>query len=1056
MQQLTAKPSSLKARDISSAEMKNFFMQAPAAMAVFHGPEFRYTLVNPVYEQLFNRSAKELIGITLKEAWPEIKESSLDIFNKVYKTGQPYSANEYPSSIHSNGSDQPRYFNFIVYPVKNEKGDVTDLVVQSFEATRYMQARKKDNESEQKFRSLVQEFPLFVWQTDHKLQTTFLNKTGIDYFDIDESKISELSWKRFIHPADLDRVLSIMNTSIEQHEPYTLKMRLKNAISGEYRWFLDNGMPQFSNNQFSGFIGTSMDIHEQHLAEEAIIQSEEKYKHLSGTLEEQVNQRTAELVDAQNLLQQVIDASVEFIIVLDKDLRIITINTKFEETRSLDRNDVKGKTLFEISPDAEGTIQHESILKALQGETVHLGKRTSIAKPDLFVDTYFIPLRLKENVEGVIIMSRDVTEIVKSELILESKNRELNDVHHIAQIGSWEWTVSSNKVKWSDEMFHIYGYGEERFDLSFEKAIERMLPEDADRARERMTQNIGEAEELFKEKKIPVFINPLIEYPIFLPDGTKKILRGAGKIILREDGKVSKVIGTVQDITEQKKSEEQIKTINKQLNEAQEIAQLGSWEWNVATNELSWSENLYNIYEADPADAINYEKFVSFIHPDDRKYVEELIGFFYKNKRFHEFYHRIITPDGTVKTLHSRGEIIVNDEGDVVKMIGTGQDVTKEKIIADKLVETNEQLEQRNEFTEKLIDSSLDLITVIDKDLRFITINKKAESVIQKYYPGDLIGKKITDVNPEISSTEFYQDLLKAFNGEIIIRDNAKSTVSNSYYEHNHIPLMDASDEVYAVMTISHDITENIKQMEELRKLNESDKLKSDFIKMASHELKTPVTSIKGYVQLLLDALNKKEDEEKSISPALMNLSLISIDKQITRLTRLMSELLDLSKIETGKLELNSELFNLNELVIETVQDILYTHPKHKITITHDFGCSVFGDRDRIGQVLINFLTNAIKYSPDSDRIEVDIRKSGEKIVSVSVKDYGIGIDKKYHDKIFGRFYRVEGKEEQTYPGFGIGLFIAKEIIKQHEGSIHFISEKGNGSVFTFTLSVAE
>jgi signal transduction histidine kinase len=223
---------------------------------------------------------------------------------------------------------------------------------------------------------------------------------------------------------------------------------------------------------------------------------------------------------------------------------------------------------------------------------------------------------------------------------------------------------------------------------------------------------------------------------------------------------------------------------------------------------------------------------------------------------------------------------------------------------------------------------------------------------------------------------------------------------------------------------------------------------------MASHELKTPVTSIKGYTQLLLTALKTKEEEEKTISPLLIKSSLISIDKQVTRLTRLMSELLDLSKIETGMLVLHKEMFNLNELVIETVQDILYTNSKHSINVFHDFACHVFGDKDRIGQVLINFLTNAIKYSPNSDKVEVWIRQLKEDHVSVSVKDHGIGIDKKYHEKIFERFYRAEGKEEQTYPGFGIGLFIAKEIIQRHDGSIRLVSEKGKGSVFTFNLPV--
>jgi PAS domain S-box-containing protein len=1055
MQERTATPSPLKQQSISLQEMKNFFMQAPAAIAVFNGPEFRYTLVNPIYEVLFDRLESELIGRTLKEVWPDLQGKGIfELFDRVYKTGEPFSANEFPATFLGNSTGETNYYNFILYPVQNSSGNVTDLMVHAYDVTQQVLARKKIEESEERFRTLATEFPLFVWVTDEKLKTTFLNRTGLEYFNIDaKADIADLSWKKFIHPDDLERILAIMNEAAEKHESYSLKMRLRNGDTGEYRWFLDNGMPQFANGKFAGFIGTSMDIHEQKLADEIVRQSEENYKHLSTSLEQQVQQRTTELLHTQNFLQQVIDTSVELISVLDKDLRYITINKKFEEVRNLEREYVKGKHLLDITPKAEGSVQHESMLRALRGESIYLDKRESVAISNYFVDTYFIPLMIKGKAEGVIIMSRDVTEIVKSEQILENKNKELNEAQQIAQLGNWEWNTATNEVSWSEQMYHIYGY-EEKIPMNFEKAIERMLPEDAEKVGGRSKRNIAEAKKMFNEKGWKEFHNPPFEYRIILPDATKKNLKGAGKIILNDEGNVSRIIGTVQDITEHKRAEEQIRVINKRLSEAQEIAQLGSWEWDVKTNELTWSENLYNIYEVNPRDGVNYEKFISIIHPEDKNDVENYIGSFFNEKRFDDFYHRIITPAGVVKILHSRGEVILDEEGNVVKMIGTGQDVTAEKMVKDKLIETNEKLAQRNQFVEKLLNSSLDLITVVDKELRFIAVNKKAESVISAYYPVELIGKKINEVNPALQETEFYSDLLKAFEGEIIIRDKVKASNSENYYEHNYVPLMDASGEVYAVMTISHDITESISQMEALRKLNESDKLKSDFIKMASHELKTPVTSIKGYVQLVLAALKDEENKEKALSPSLIKLSLVSIDKQITRLTRLMSELLDLSKIETGKLELNKEVFNLNELVIETVQDVLYTNPKHRINISHDFGCTVFGDKDRIGQVLINLLTNGIKYSPDSDKVDILIQQQGKDNVSVSVRDYGIGIDKKYHDKIFDRFYRVEGKLEQTYPGFGIGLFIAKEIIQQHEGSVYFSSEKGKGSVFTFTLAV--
>ena len=234
----------------------------------------------------------------------------------------------------------------------------------------------------------------------------------------------------------------------------------------------------------------------------------------------------------------------------------------------------------------------------------------------------------------------------------------------------------------------------------------------------------------------------------------------------------------------------------------------------------------------------------------------------------------------------------------------------------------------------------------------------------------------------------------------------------------------------------------------------ELEERKNHFIQMASHELKTPVTSIKGYVQLLLNML--KEDENAELPPLLVKSSLISIDKQVVRLTRLMSELLDLTRIESGKMELNKEVFNLNELVIDTVQDILYTNNQHTIHIFHEVGCVVEADRDRIGQVIINLLTNAIKYSPGSRRIDVTIRKAEESQVAVAVKDNGIGINYTDLEKVFERFFRASGKSEQTFPGFGIGLFISRDIVQRHGGQILVKSELGKGSEFIFVLPCKE
>ena len=232
------------------------------------------------------------------------------------------------------------------------------------------------------------------------------------------------------------------------------------------------------------------------------------------------------------------------------------------------------------------------------------------------------------------------------------------------------------------------------------------------------------------------------------------------------------------------------------------------------------------------------------------------------------------------------------------------------------------------------------------------------------------------------------------------------------------------------------------------------EQLRDNFIKMASHELKTPITSIKGYIQLLLIMYKDFTEGKQPLVPQSIEISLSTIDRQIVKLDRLMSELLDLSKIDSGKLELNMQKFDLPKLVAETVKDIQPT-TQHRIVIKNNTDCAVVGDKERIGQVMYNLLANAIKYSPKLNSIEVDIYQPAENKVSVSIMDHGIGIDKKHQQKIFERFYRVEGKSEQTYPGFGIGLFIANEIIQRHNGKLSVDSEKGQGSTFTFTLPSA-
>jgi PAS domain S-box-containing protein len=221
---------------------------------------------------------------------------------------------------------------------------------------------------------------------------------------------------------------------------------------------------------------------------------------------------------------------------------------------------------------------------------------------------------------------------------------------------------------------------------------------------------------------------------------------------------------------------------------------------------------------------------------------------------------------------------------------------------------------------------------------------------------------------------------------------------------------------------------------------------KDNFLAVASHELKTPVTSLKAYAQVMETLFRRSGDTKNAELVARM-------DKQVNRLNSLIGDLLDVTKINSGRMQFNNSTFDFNELVEEVTESIQLTSHKHKIELAAKFNRPVTGDKERIGQVIINFLSNAVKYSPDSDKVVIYTEDYGS-FVKLCVRDFGIGIGKEKQDKVFEQFYRVSGTKEHTFPGLGLGLYISSEIIKRMGGKISVRSVLGKGSIFCFTLPI--
>ncbi len=213
---------------------------------------------------------------------------------------------------------------------------------------------------------------------------------------------------------------------------------------------------------------------------------------------------------------------------------------------------------------------------------------------------------------------------------------------------------------------------------------------------------------------------------------------------------------------------------------------------------------------------------------------------------------------------------------------------------------------------------------------------------------------------------------------------------------------------------------------------------------MVSHELKTPLTSIKGYVQLMQIKFSKTQDESFSRI-------LEKADVQINKMTAMINGFLNISRLESGKIHINRQLFDLALLLKEAEEESIATVNSHKLIFAPAEPVAVNADRDKIGQVIHNLLSNAVKYSPPGSTIRVSCTSDNE-FAYVSVKDQGKGIKQEDAVHIFDRYYRVEGEDMHSISGFGIGLYLCSEIISHHKGTISLESEIGVGSDFVFTL----
>lgn len=506
-----------------------------------------------------------------------------------------------------------------------------------------------------------------------------------------------------------------------------------------------------------------------------------------------------------------------------------------------------------------------------------------------------------------------------------------------------------------------------------------------------------------------------------------------------------------------------------QLAEAQRLAHLGSWEWNIERDVVTWSDEMYRIYGLEPASqSITYEFYRERIHPDDRHLAHQVVSRSLRTGEPFSYEHRVIRPDGAERFIHARGRVIHNDSGDAIRMIGTGQDITERKASEIALRDAVEEVARRQAaeaaaaHMNRIFAQAPVVIAILrGPDHVFETVNDKYLQIAARK---DVVGRSVRDALPEMEAQGFVGLLDRVYHtGEPFIGTGMPASLSPNdpslpvaYFNFVFQPLVE-NGSVYGIMVVAAEVTEQVtakEAAEAARRAAEvarseaqaASQAKTDFLAKMSHELRTPLAAIIGYGDLLAAEIpgSLNDDQKKHVG---------RIKASANHLLAIIDEILTISRAEAGKERVEREPVDVNDLIeyvgsmtqplaVRKGLDFSIAVPEETLTIETD--------PIKLRQVLLNLLSNAINYT-ESGGVELRAEKK-DGMVRLSVADTGVGVNPEHIDRIFEPFWQAEGTTTRRVGGTGLGLAVTRQFVEILGGRIEVHSEVERGSIFTVSI----
>lgn len=540
------------------------------------------------------------------------------------------------------------------------------------------------------------------------------------------------------------------------------------------------------------------------------------------------------------------------------------------------------------------------------------------------------------------------------------------------------------------------------------------------------------------------FIDDILNYR---KDGTPIWLHIQVTPILNEKGEVEKYISIQEDITGSRVMQESLRQSSERLHEAQRLAKIGNWELNLDTKQMRCSPEINEIFGMLRGQEMTYDSYERFVHPDDLPLLQQAILYATERKSPFELDHRILV-DGKIKFLYCTGEALPDSEGQFRRLFVTIQDITDRKRIEEELRLT--ELRFR-----KLFDNTQNLICTHGPNGQFYSINPLGAQALG-YAPEEMIGRNLREIVhletrhlfdqylEQIMKTGFAKGVLKTQN-----RDG-----TTGYWMYRNVLLEEVDGRPY-VLCSGVDVTEQYKAERELTRAKEMAEkaliTKDRFVANISHEMRTPMNAIIGFSEALQRLSMNAEQKEwvNAIRTASENLLMI------------INDILDLSKIESGRVDFVDEIYSIREVMID-VQRLLMLRAREK-KIELSFDCDenvpayVTGDALKLNQVLLNLVGNAVKFTArGSVHFHCRVKDSDAEtcVLEFTVKDTGIGIASDKLIEVFEPFTQASSNADREHGGTGLGLNIARDLIELQGGRIDVQSTLGEGTQFTFTLPV--